>query len=387
MSICSCDDSFDYSFSNGDGKTVINISDETGRLRLETRGEITFTDDETAVKSISDEGYIKFKKNGNKLKAEPNGAGEIVYTINDGPRVTQLNDNEKKLLARAIKEMINVGFDAKNREERIYNRGGSTAVLGAIDDLHSDYVKALYFEYLITDGRLTQDEMAAVTRKIGLDVNSDYEKSRLLQKMPVSFFDNEQVCNAYLDAAGTLNSDYEKDNALKVIVDQPLTPQQYNQALNVINNISSDYDKANVLKQLISHGTPSDNNTNTFLNVTNSIGSDYEKANVLKELLAHGLPVGVSYIKFLDVAGGVSSDYEKGGVLKKMASANITNEDQWVSLIKETEKINGDYERSDAMIEIAKWMPKSEKVKSAYMLTAKTITSEYDYGQAVKAIN
>ncbi|HWB26193.1 MAG TPA: hypothetical protein VG738_11970 [Chitinophagaceae bacterium] len=382
-----CDDGFTSSFSNHNGRTTITVNDETGRLRLETRGEITFTDDEKEIKTISDDGYVKFKKNGNSISARPGTGDEIVYVVNDGSPRTVLSENEKLILARAIKEMINVGFDAKRREERLYSNGGANAVLDAVHNLRSDYVKRLYLEYLISGSSVTQNEITDVVRRIGNELNSDYDKSTLLQKIPVSYLQDEQTASAYLDAVSTINSDYEKDNCLKLIVDQPLTPDQYNYALTAIGNINSDYDKANVLKQLISHGVPSENNTNNFLIVTNNIGSDYEKANVLKALLVQGSPVGTSFTKFLDVTDGINSDYEKTEVYKKMATARITSEDDWVVLLKATEKINDDYEKSDAMITIAKYMPKSDRLKSAYMLSAKSITADYNYGQAIKALN
>jgi len=386
LGLYSCDEG-NYSMFNNDGSTTtIRTNDETGNLRLQAKGNITFTDDETLVKSISDNGFIRYKKNGNKVEVVPDNTGELIYTVNDGtPRKTP-TDTDKKIIARAIKEMINVGFDAKNRVKRIYDKGGSTAVLTAIDDLRNDYVKSTYFEYVITETKLTNDEMTNVAMKIGEDLGSDFEKGKVLKKISASYLNNDQTTNAYLQAVNTISSDFEKANAIKVIIDQPLTPEQYGQAVNITGNIQSDFEKAGVLKQLISHGTPGENNMNTFLEITHGLGSDFERANVLKEVIKQGVPAGSSFNKFLDVTGDIGSDFEKAGVLKELAKTNITQEDNWVSLIKATEKVNSDYEKSNAMIEIAKRMPKSEKLQDAYMLSAKTITSDNDYGNAVKAV-
>lgn len=386
LGLYGCDEG-NYSMFNNDGNTTtIRTNDETGNLRLQTKGEITFTDDETMIKSISGNGFVKFKKNGNKVEVAPDNTGELIYTVNDGiPRKTP-SDLDKKLIARAIKEMINVGFDAKNRVRRIYDKGGSNAVLTAIDDLKNDYVKSTYFEHLIAETKLTGDEMTNVARKIGEDVSSDFEKAKVLKKISATYLNNEQTTDAYLQAINTISSDFEKANALKVIIDQPLTPAQYAQVVNITGNINSDFEKAGVLKQLVSHGTPGENNMNTFLEVTHNIGSDFEEANVLKEIVKQGVPTGSSFNRFLDVTGDISSDFEKANVMKELAKANITLEDNWLSFIKITEKINSDNDKSNVMVEIAKRMPKSEKVKDAYMLSAKTISSDFDYGNAVKAV-
>jgi len=382
----SCDDG-EFSFTNNNGRTVVSVNDETGRLRLESMGSITFTDDETAIKTISGDGYVKFRKNGNKIYAQSNAAGAIVYTVNGGTPTTNLDVNEKSILAHAVKTMVNIGFDAKNREARLYAKGGSEAVLGAIQDITNDWVKSEYFEYLITDNKLTNDEMATVAQRIGEDLSSDYEKSKLLKKISASYLDNEQTTTAYLRAVNTISSDYEKSGALKNVVDQPLTPNQYTQVLNIAGDIGSDYEKALVLKQLISHGTPDENNMNAFLVTTDGVNSDYEKAGILKEVVKQGVPPGNSFIKFLGVAGNVQSDFERANVLKDAAKINVLSENHWIDLIKETEKLGSDNEKSGAMIEIAKKMPKSENVRSAYMLSAKSITTDYEYGQAIKAVN
>ncbi|HVX50792.1 MAG TPA: hypothetical protein VHB48_11580 [Chitinophagaceae bacterium] len=383
----SCDEGYTYSVSNDGGESTIKINDETGYLRLETRGVVTFTDDEAAIKSISDGGFVRYNRNGTKIIARENDNGDIAYAINGGSVKTDLSTGEKKTLAKAIYEMINVGFDAKNRERRLYNKGGSEAVLTAVDDLRSDYIKRVYLEYLIDDNNVTPAEMAKVVRKTASDFNSDYDKSQLLQKMPGSYFQNDETINAYLDAANTINSDYEKDNCLKRLARQPLTPTQYDYLLRVTDKMGSDYDKANVLKELIAQGVPSESNTTSFLAVTQNVNSDYERGNVLKALLEKGVPSGTAFTKFLQVAATLGSDYDKGEVLKAMAKVNIPTDDEWIELIQGTEKIGGDYDKSGALIEIAKYMPKNDKVKGAYMSTAKTITADYNYSQAIKAVN
>lgn len=387
MGFTACDEGSNFSFSGDgeDGRITINIHDETGHLRLESRGAIAFTDDETAIKSISPGGYIKLKRNGRTLRATNDAQGDVVYELN-GNKKSVLTADDRKFLGRAIKEMINVGFDAKGRTQRLYERGGSTAVLNAIDDLTNDYVKSIYFESLLNNTSLAQNELTTIARKVGTQVNSDYEKGKLLKKFSAEYLQNDATATAYLDAVNTINSDYEKAGALKNILDQPLTQSQYTQVLSITDKLGSDYEKANVLKQLIGYGIPEENNLNKFLFITANINSDYEKSNVLQQMVDQGVPSGTSFPKFLEVTGNINSDFERANVLKKLALKNITLEDQWVGLIQATEKISSDFDRSGTLVEIAKKMPNSDRVKTVYMTTAKTISSDYDYGQAIKAV-
>jgi len=377
--------SFSISGDGEEGRVTISTHDESGYLKLESRGSISFTDDETAVKSISPGGYIKFRRNGKKMRVYNNSQGEVEYEM-DGKKVNTLNADDKRFLAKAIKEMINSGFDAKGRIERVYAKGGTTGVFNAIDDLTSDWVKSKYFEYLLELPSLTQNELTTIARKIGTQLNSDYEKSNLLKKFSGDYLQDDATANAYLDAVGSISSDYEKAGALKEMLNHPLTPGQYSTLLNITDKIGSDYEKANVLKDLISQGIPDDNNMNKFLLVTGNVNSDYERSNVLQKVLDQGIPGGQSFGTFLTASANMGSDFERANVLKKLAAKNISSEDQWVNLISATEKIASEFDRSSTLIEIAKNMPVSDKVKVAYMTTAKTLTGDYDYGQAVKAV-
>jgi hypothetical protein len=54
-------------------ETRINVTDNWHSFEITTSGEIAFNDEETAIKSISPGGYIRFKKDKNGLpqKATP----------------------------------------------------------------------------------------------------------------------------------------------------------------------------------------------------------------------------------------------------------------------------------------------------------------------------
>src|SRR5580693_2607819 len=73
------------SYSNSEnGMHSIIINDDNTSLEIKYTGDISFTDDETAIKSMSPDGYLKFKKNGKKLIVTAKDNGQIMYEINDG---------------------------------------------------------------------------------------------------------------------------------------------------------------------------------------------------------------------------------------------------------------------------------------------------------------
>ena len=104
-------------------------------------GKFQFSDDESTFKSISPGGYFKFRLNDVKVKAESGMRGEIEYKIYDGKNDIPLNEQGKLIVSKAIHEMIYWGYDAEGRMERIYQKGGSLALLSEMDSVRTDQVK------------------------------------------------------------------------------------------------------------------------------------------------------------------------------------------------------------------------------------------------------
>ncbi len=98
----------------GKSHRTISVQNNDLSLKIEYSGTVIFNDDETAIESISSGGYVRYCKNGKKLKAE-NNHGEITYELYNGNKKLSLEGNDKEFLADAIKEMIKYGHNADNR--------------------------------------------------------------------------------------------------------------------------------------------------------------------------------------------------------------------------------------------------------------------------------
>jgi len=374
------------SYSSNNGMHSIIINDENSSLEIKYTGDISFTDDETAIKAMSSDGYLKFKKNGKKIIVTAKDNGEIVYEINDADKKSTLNADEKTFLAEAIKMMIEYGVGAKDRVERIYKKGGSKAVMDEAKNMKSDYVKSIYLDYLLETNSLSTNEMTDIADNVHFLLKSDFEKGKLLKKFSSKYLANATTAQAYLGAVKSINSDFEKANAVKSILNQSLTKEQFTQVLEVTNSINSDFEKANVLKEVLANNKIAPAQFSEVLNATSHIHSDFEKANVLKQILQNEKLPEEQFLETLAVIASVQSDFEKANVLKQLAGSGIKEESHWISLINSTEKVSSDFEKGNVLRDIAARMPYSENVKSAYMKAAKTISSDFEYGKAIRSI-
>ncbi len=373
--------------SDGDGKkgkTTITVNDQTGSLKIESKGEIHFTDDDQGIAYISPGGYVKYTRNGRKLLAE-NGAGAVVYKLNSGAETDQLNEEGRKFLAEAVRVMINHGIDAEARVIRLYNKGGNASVLDETAKLESDYVKGLYLDYLLSTHPLTRNEMLITAHLISTSISSDYEKSKLLEKYSSEFLKDSSSVQAFLVAVKSIDSDYEKAKSLKSMISKPMTAEQLTYAFSVVNSIDSDYEKAGVLKELLSHGSLNATQTTAALKSTALISSDYEKAEVLKALFSKTITQNVPVSEVLPVISGVQSDYEKSEVFKQLLTQPVGSEDDWVAIIEAASGIGSEYEKANVLVAIAGKMSPGQKTKDALLKAAKTIGSDQEYARIVRA--
>src|SRR6266487_2695449 len=74
---------------------IISVQNDNGSLKIEYSGTVIFNDDETAIESISPRGYVRYCKNGKKLKAE-NNHDEITYELYNGDKKLFLEGNDRK---------------------------------------------------------------------------------------------------------------------------------------------------------------------------------------------------------------------------------------------------------------------------------------------------
>jgi hypothetical protein len=74
--------------------------------RIKYSGKIMFNTAQTGIEKISDGGFLEFKKNGNAFKAENDVRGSVEYQFNGGGKVNELSDDQKQLVASAVKAVM-----------------------------------------------------------------------------------------------------------------------------------------------------------------------------------------------------------------------------------------------------------------------------------------
>lgn len=264
----------------------ITVNNGVDRLEISYNGEIKFTEDETAIKSISPHGHLKYRKNDKKLEVQRGANGTFKLEMSDDGRKLNPEDKEgKQFLAEAIKEMISVGFDAKERMRRIFKNGGSPAILDEVAKVNSDFTKSMYLEFLLSQNNIQQGEITEIADIIASQVNSDFEKGKLLNKFSADLLKDSLTSNAYFTAVRSIGSDFEKANALKNILKKGFkSDEQWIAVINQTAQLGSEFDRSNILIQIARQMPRTEPVKAVYLEVAKSIQGEMEFGKVVKAI-------------------------------------------------------------------------------------------------------
>ncbi|MFA8437018.1 MAG: hypothetical protein ACEPOZ_21135 [Marinifilaceae bacterium] len=255
------------------------------------------------------------------------------------------------------------------------------------------------------------------------EVSSDYESSQILKRVLKNNEMDDETFVLFLGAMEDISSDYEKSNIIKLaITERQINKKQMQKLLDEIDDVSSDYEKCNIIKLLIRKNQYSPENLTDILHLTESISSDYEKTQIINTLLRNQMIDTNNLQSFTDLLEEVSSDYSYKEILKDMmdyrklgasrfdyllrASDRISSSydlsqfyksllrerdlttEQQLQLIRKSQNISSNYELSQFLLEATQTLDmEDEDIRQEIIKAADNISSEYDYGKVMKAIN
>ncbi len=329
---------------NGKDDVSISISTSDYTERISYGGKIILSEDETSISSMAPGAFIKYRKNDRKLIAEANLQGEIHY---------KMSDDNKDLLKEAIREMIAWGFDAAGRMERIYSKGGKTALLSELSKMNSSAVINMYISRLLADTTIEENDVATIINRIGM-LNADIDKVNFLNKLPDSLVKSPSLVTACFNTVGHLNADMDK--------------------INVINHwLSSKPATGAALPEI--------------MDITARLNADVDKIRVMGNVLAvDSIPPAI-FNKLLDITIHLNAGIDRENMLTQIGGKRSWNTENWIAIINAASQINDEFSRMNALLSLSKKMPADDKVKTAFRNAAKSLHDDAAAGRLLKTID
>jgi hypothetical protein len=307
------------------GNCKIAWSEGRSKIRVELDGDIEFTDDDRAIKSISRRGYLtiteKHGRTRRELEVEPNSDGSLDYIYYLNGNDHDFDDEAQEWLSDILLEVVRrTGFGAEERVRRFYESGGVEGVLDETRLIESDYVKRIYFDELAAIDGLTDEDYAEIIDEVGHELDSDYEKAEFLIGMADRFTHDAALLKQFVDVVATIDSDYETRRVLSEIsLEDDADPEVIETVLAIADDMDSDYEKAELLIEMAPLVTADSEMLDAYVAAVEYIDSDYETRRVLNELALDDDVDEQLVLTVLRIAARMDSDYEKAELLIDMA--------------------------------------------------------------------
>lgn len=286
-------------------------------------GKIRLSDDERSIAEISPGGHLKFREQDTIMKAESDLQGKITYTLESGSEELPLNDRGRRFIARQIQKMIGLGFFAEGRAERIYAKGGADGLLAELSRLRMEGSRDAYLKLLFQADTLSVTQCIRLLQLLDSSGNT-VEQLQYLGRFSLKQLRDTGVARAWLHSVGRLEPSYVKKDLLFKYIDTLVKAREV---------------------------LPADQ-FDTVLAVTGRFGSDEDQKEVYDRLIAMPPATG----------------------------------EEWIGLIRAAGNLEPDFSKSEMLVKIAPKMPRTDSLVSAYRASAKRITSDMDYGKAMRAI-
>ena len=152
-------------------------------MDIEMRGTVEFTDNDSDIKTISNDGYFRLEQSSNGpartylVRPGSNGV-ERLYSVGGASKA--LDADGRAWLARVLPEVIRESaIGAPERVKRILRQQGPGGVLAEVNKIRSDHSRRVYLENLLDYGSLNPENLRESMR-LGRKISSDGEKASLL---------------------------------------------------------------------------------------------------------------------------------------------------------------------------------------------------------------
>jgi len=383
--------SYTYNQGSPDGKKQYKYSDNFTNYEIQVNGDIKVNDDDTGIKSISPGGYLKISKRtfGNKraIIIESNSMGILSYEYYEGRTEIPFEPEGRKWLADVLLDVIRMtGIDAEGRTNRIYTNKGIDGFIEEIGEIPSNSVMAIYFEALMDNHNLSDDDLIAVSSAIAAEMSSNTERGSLYRKYSNLFMRNNTTAVVYFQSISKLSSNTERGSVLKNIstkidFEDPKVTEAY---FACVDKMTSNTERGSVLRKLEKTQEISNQAYARLLMSVKKFSSNTEMGSVMRSL--DNLDINNSSVNeaYFIAIDGMTSNTEAGNTLRHLIKKTDLTDENYVSLLKSVKKLTSNTEMGSILRTINSINLKNQGVNEAYFLSVRSMTSNTEAGSVLR---
>lgn len=299
------------------------------RLEVWVDGDVTFSDDDTAVARISPGGFLHVEERRGlrtrrvTVEPAPGGGVQVAHTVNGR---SQRDDQESHdELARLFLRVIRrTGIGADQRVGRILAQRGVDGVLDELAYIEGSRTNSEYMAALLQQADLDATELADVANRSSDHIPSSATRAQFLIAALPAYLVAEPALDAYFDAVSSISSSASRARVLDAVLAQDPDRRTLVRVLRSTRSISSSSTKTRVLLAAAGRYENGDDIGQTFFAAIDSISSSSNRARALLALLDQELDRSAT-VSLLRSTRGISSSSSKTRVLLAFITRHRTD--------------------------------------------------------------
>lgn len=360
-------------------------------LEIKYDGEIHVSDDDRSIRSISPNGFLNigYRTFGNKRELHVNSdrSGHLSYEFYEGRKEIPFEPEGKKWLADVLLDVVrSSGIDADGRTNRFYSGQGIDAFIGEISQIHSNSVQRKYFRALLSDHKLTGQELIRTADAISGKMTSNSESGRLFREYAELFLDENKVAAAYFKSVSRISSNSERGRIYRNInrpldfSDQVLVDAYF----TGIDKISSSSEAGSTLRHTIDYQSLPKNAQIAMFESVARISSNSEAGRILRsvrELDLEDPEIIEAYFRAVD---HLSSNSEAGSVLRDLLKKNKVEGPAMVAFLNSCRRISSNSEVGSVLRSVKNIDLEEVKVRESYFSVIRNMSSDAESGRTLR---
>lgn len=367
----------------------MKFSDNGGVFEVTVHGTISFTDDLTDVKTLSDGGSFTMRdwSHGVPRTAEVKSMdGKLTRRYYVAGLNRPWDDEGRAFLAAQLPVLVRrSGFGAEGRVKSIFEKNGIQGVLDEIDLLGGDYARRLYMVALLDVASFDTNSVQPLLSRVGRSITSDYDRRQVLQHIASRVSLDQRGADAYLQAMASMKSDYDKRESLSALIKSNASVVNGDALVAAVGHMKSSYDKRMVLADAIARPLGDDAKKNV-LAATVDMSSDYDRAQVLSAYIKRfGVEPAVRQ-PFFAAIRAIDSDYERRRILTELANKGTLSPDVQQGVFDVVSMMSSDYDRAETLLAFVATRAIDAANRQAFVTAAEHIRSSHDQNRVLAAL-
>ena len=218
----------------------------------------------------------------------------------------------------------------------------------AASGISSDYELRRVYSTMLKRGAVSSQTLGQLLDYTS-SIDSDYELSELLRQIVAQQPLDDKNRAAFFRALGTINSAYERRRVLSAVISdtRPSDPAVVEAALNAASTMQSDYETSQFLQEVLKQNSLEGTVRAPFFKALAGVGSNYERGRVLQAIIRKPDASKDTLREALRATSGMSG-YELSQVLQLVARTHTITADLREAYLDAADRLSG-YEQNQVL--------------------------------------